>query len=225
MTLISSSVVVAKNRQLAITGALSALIILMGIPGLHLGYIPFFGTTVTIIHVPVILAAILGGLPGALVTSFIFGLTSLVNAAANPVSVLDPMFVNPLCSILPRLLFGAAAWILFKLFELIPHMPKALNAALTALISTCYHSFCVFASLFVFANNVKFDNFRSVMAEYYKNPSYAKAGLITILVVFGSSIILEACAATIFNTAVVGAISVSSRSKSKLLKDEEKQVK
>ena len=77
MSIITSSVIKNRNRQIAIIGAFSALIILMGIPGLHLGYIQLNpATSLTIMHIPVILSAILAGLPGALVTGTVFGLTS-----------------------------------------------------------------------------------------------------------------------------------------------------
>src|SRR5574344_47368 len=85
MDIKSTSFIASRNRRIAITGAFSALIILMGIPGLHLGYIQISPTaSLTIMHIPVVLTAILSGLPGAIVTGIVFGLTSLVNASANP---------------------------------------------------------------------------------------------------------------------------------------------
>ena len=125
MKLNSISLVASKNRRIAITGAFSALIILMGIPGLHLGYIQLSpAASLTIMHIPVILAAVLAGLPGGIVTGLVFGLTSLVNAAANPSGLLDPLFVNPFCSVLPRMLFGAVAWGVFRLLSMVSVFPK-----------------------------------------------------------------------------------------------------
>ena len=198
MSIITSSVIRNRNRQIAIIGAFSALIILMGIPGLHLGYIQLNpATSLTIMHIPVILSAILAGLPGALVTGTVFGLTSLVNAAANPSGVLDPLFVNPLISVLPRILFGTFCWILFKLIDLIPHLPKSINSAVTL----C-HTTLVIGSLFVFAS--------SKTAEAMEG-----AGFIAVMTVILPGAIMEAAAASSVCSAVISAIFVTSVSKSK----------
>ncbi len=203
MSIISSSVIKNRNRQIAIIGAFSALIILMGIPGLHLGYIQLNpATSLTIMHIPVILSAILAGLPGALVTGTVFGLTSLVNAAANPSGVLDPLFVNPLISVLPRILFGTFCWILFKLIDFIPHLPKSINSAVTAFLGTLCHTTLVIGSLFVFAS--------SKTAEAMEG-----AGFIAVMTVILPGAIMEAVAAIIVCSAVISAIFVTSVSKSK----------
>lgn len=207
MNKMSSSVIVNKNKQIALTAALSALTILLGIPGLHLGYIQISPTvSLTIMHIPVVLAAILAGLPGGIVTGLIFGLTSLVNAAANPSGVLDPLFVNPLCSVLPRVLFGVVAWGIFKLVELIPHCPKSINSLVTAIVSSLVHSFAVIGSMYVFLNG---------------KISAAMDGLgyIALMLAILPGAFLEALAAAIVCALVVASITVVSNGKSKLLSE------
>lgn len=205
MNKISSSVVVNKNKQIAITAALSALTILMGIPGLHLGYIQISPTvSLTIMHIPVVLAAVLAGLPGGIVTGLIFGLTSLVNAAANPSGVLDPFFVNPLCSVLPRLLFGLVSWGIFKLIELIPHCPKSVNSLVTAILSSLVHSFVVIGSLYLFLNGK--------ISEAMNGLGYFALMLMILPGAF-----LEAVAAGFVCSIVVASITIVSNGKSKLL--------
>lgn len=205
MNKISSTVVVNNNKQIAITAALSALTILMGIPGLHLGYIQISPTiSLTIMHIPVVLAAILAGLPGGIVTGLIFGLTSLVNAAANPSGVLDPFFVNPLCSVLPRLLFGVVSWGIFKLLDLIPHCPKGVNSLLTAIISSLVHSFVVIGSLYLFLNGK--------ISEVMNGLGYFALMLMILPGAF-----LEAIAAGFVCSIVVTSITIVSNGKSKLL--------
>ena len=67
-----------KNRKIAITGAFSALVVVMYITGL--GYIRINPQiSYTILQVPVILATILGGLIPGLITGFVFGMTSLIS--------------------------------------------------------------------------------------------------------------------------------------------------
>lgn len=207
MNKISSSVVVNKNKQIAITAALSALTILMGIPGLHLGYIQLSPTiSLTIMHIPVVLAAILAGLPGGIVTGLIFGLTSLVNAAANPSGVLDPFFVNPLCSVLPRLLFGIFSWGIFKLLELIPHCLKSVNSLVTAILSSLVHSFIVIGSLYLFLNGK--------ISEAMNGLGYFALMLMILPGAF-----LEAVAAGLVCSIVVASITIVSNGKSKLLSE------
>lgn len=98
-----------STRRIAVAGVMSAFSILLTlIPSL--GYIPIPPLTITTMHVPVIVAAILEGpLVGAFV-GLIFGLSSMYTAAtifaALPTAF---VFLNPLVSVLPRILIGIAA--------------------------------------------------------------------------------------------------------------------
>jgi len=51
------------------------------------------------------------------VVGLIFGVTSLVKAAVAPLTPVDPLFTNPLVSVLPRLFIGLAAWGVYRLFR------------------------------------------------------------------------------------------------------------
>ena len=210
MKLNSISLVASKNRRIAITGAFSALIILMGIPGLHLGYIQLSpAASLTIMHIPVILAAVLAELPGGIVTGLVFGLTSLVNAAANPSGLLDPLFVNPFCSVLPRMLFGVAAWGVFRLLSMIPVFPKALCAAVTSFLTTLLHTVMVIGSMYVFLN--------SQMSE-----TMGGMGFVMVMGIILPGALLEAVAATFVCAAVTAAMSATSSKKAKIFSEENK---
>lgn len=207
MQIQSTAVIHSRNRKIAITGAFSALIILMGIPGLHLGYIQINPTiSLTIMHIPVVLAAALAGLPGAIVTSLVFGLTSLVNAAANPGGVLDPLFKYPQCSVLPRLIFGFAAYGFFAMLGLIPRVPKAINAAVSAFLSSLLHTVAVIGSLYVFLNT------QTLAAMGGK-------GFLVIMGLVLPGAMMEAAAALLVSAAVVSAIAIGTKGKSKLTKE------
>ncbi|MGP1603796.1 MAG: ECF transporter S component [Treponema sp.] len=207
MQIQSTAVIHSRNRKIAITGAFSALIILMGIPGLHLGYIQINPTvSLTIMHIPVVLAAALAGLPGAIVTSLVFGLTSLINAAANPGGVLDPLFKYPQCSVLPRLIFGFAAYGFFAMLGLIPRVPKAINAAVSAFLSSLLHTVAVIGSLYVFLNT------QTLAAMGGK-------GFLVIMGLVLPGAMMEAAAALLVSAAVVSAIAIGTKGKSKLTKE------
>ena len=207
MQIQSTAVIHSRNRKIAITGAFSALIILMGIPGLHLGYIQINPTiSLTIMHIPVVLAAALAGLPGAIVTSLVFGLTSLINAAANPGGVLDPLFKYPQCSVLPRLIFGFAAYGFFAMLGLIPRVPKAINAAVSAFLSSLLHTVAVIGSLYVFLNT------QTLAAMGGK-------GFLVIMGLVFPGAMMEAAAALLVSAAVLSAIAIGTKGKSKLTKE------
>ncbi len=103
-----------STRKIVIAGAMSAVAVILG--ATHWGFIPWFaGASLTIMHVPVIVGAVLEGPLVGLVIGFIFGLFSLIQAAVAPTGPADTWFVNPLLSILPRLFIGPAAWLAYRL--------------------------------------------------------------------------------------------------------------
>ena len=97
------------TRQVAVTGVLGAVIVLLSVT--PLGFIPWLaGASLTVMHVPVIVGALLEGPLVGLVLGLIFGITSLIQAAVAPRGPSDVWFTNPLVSVAPRLLIGPAAW-------------------------------------------------------------------------------------------------------------------
>ncbi|MCH1958962.1 ECF transporter S component [Romboutsia hominis] len=99
-------------RKMAIIGVLSAVSIMMSmIPGI--GYIPIGPTNATIMHVPVIIGSIIEGPIVGATVGFIFGLTSLIKALTQP-TITSFAFINPLVSILPRVLIGILAYYIYE---------------------------------------------------------------------------------------------------------------
>jgi uncharacterized membrane protein len=103
----------SRTRTIVIAGVLSAIAILLGIT--RWGFIPWFGgISLTIMHVPVIIGAVLEGpVVGALI-GLIFGLFSMIQAAVAPNGPGDVPFTNPLISVLPRLVIGPVAWLVWR---------------------------------------------------------------------------------------------------------------
>ena len=101
-----------RTRKIVITGVLSAISIFLGIT--RLGFIPWItGASLTIMHVPVIIGAILEGPLVGLVIGLIFGVFSLIQAAVAPTGPTDVWFTNPLLSVLPRLFIGPLSWVIY----------------------------------------------------------------------------------------------------------------
>ena len=99
-------------RRMTVIGVLSAISIMMSMLP-FIGYIPIGPVKATIMHIPVIIGAVIEGpLVGAAI-GLIFGLTSLWNAFAQPVT-LSPLFMNPLVSVFPRILIGIVAYYVYQ---------------------------------------------------------------------------------------------------------------
>lgn len=99
-------------RKMTVIGVLSAISIMMSmIP--FIGYIPIGPTKATIMHVPVIIGAIIEGPVVGATIGLIFGLTSLWNAMTQP-TITSIFFLNPLVSILPRVLIGVVAYYVYQ---------------------------------------------------------------------------------------------------------------
>ena len=100
-------------RKIAVAGVLSAISILLG--ATHWGFIPWLaGAALTIMHVPAIIGAVLEGPIAGLVIGGLFGIFSLIQGAIAPTGPADTWFVNPLISVLPRLLIGPVAWAVYR---------------------------------------------------------------------------------------------------------------
>ena len=184
-------------KAITITASMGALIIVMGLT--HIGFIPWFsGASITIMQIPVILAALIAGKYSGLGTGFIFGVFSLIQAAIAPIGPLDLYFVNPLVSILPRCLMGLCAFWCFVFFNKIPKFPKIANYAISGLFASLVNTCLVLFMLVVF----KAIDFKMFIAVLIAN------GL------------LEAAASAIITTIVMTLITMPKK-KSKFSDDEE----
>ncbi|MBQ0050862.1 MAG: ECF transporter S component [Treponema sp.] len=197
-----------KNYKLALTGLFSALCIVLSIT--PLGYIKLGFINITIIHIPVILAAILGGLGPALVTGLIFGLTSCVRS--NMMGT--PFFGNPLCSVLPRVLFAASAWAIYTGLSKLPFIKKSISGAITAAVGTFLHTFYVMTMVFIlFA--------QTLLGGMKIDAAGLKGYFIMLGTMYATNGIWEIIGAAIVTFAVLGAIYITANGKSKLSMEEE----
>lgn len=130
-------------RRLAVVAALGALSVFLGIT--RLGIIPWFsGASLSIMHIPVIVGAILEGpLAGAAIGA-IFGVFSMIQANMAPAGPIDLAFRNPLVSIAPRILFPIFAWLAYRalsaLFSKMPGKLKHAALPISSFIGSFYHT-------------------------------------------------------------------------------------
>lgn len=102
-----------RTRKIVVTGVMGAFSLVLGLT--HIGFIPWFsGTSLTLMHLPVIIGAILEGPWVGAFIGLIFGVFSVIQAAIAPNGPGDLIFTNPLLAILPRLFIGPIAWLVWR---------------------------------------------------------------------------------------------------------------
>ena len=96
-----------STRKLTVTGMMIAITMILSYT--PLGIIPLQPVSATIVHIPTIIIALLEGpLVGGIVGAA-FGIVSMIKAITQPSGILDPCFMNPIVSILPRICIGVIA--------------------------------------------------------------------------------------------------------------------
>lgn len=104
-------------RKIAIAGVLSAVVIVLGLTGLGFIVLPF-GASITILQVPVIIGAVLEGPLVGLFIGLLFGVFSVIQSALIAATPIDMAFLSyPFIAIVPRVLIGPAAWLLYALIS------------------------------------------------------------------------------------------------------------
>jgi len=100
-----------RTRTLTFLGVMLAITIIMDLT--PLGMIPLPGVSATITHIPAIITGIILGPINGLIMGASFGFVSLFHALMRPASPLDPLFINPLLSVLPRIFIGVMSYYSF----------------------------------------------------------------------------------------------------------------
>ena len=196
-----------RNKKLALTGAFSALVIVLAIT--NLGLIPIGATaSITILQIPVILIVMLAGLGEGLFVGAVFGIMTLIRAAMSPSGILDPLFVNPLCSVLPRMLLAIVACAVWKLLDKVLHCPKTISAGITGFVATVAHTLLVIGCIYIFEGA----DVRAAMGGM---------GYFAVIAALSFNAILESVASTIVCVALYLGLFISSNKKSKLSQEED----
>ena len=122
-----------STRKLTVTGMMIAITMILAYT--PLGIIPLQPVSATITHIPTIIIALLEGpIVGAIIGAA-FGIVSLIKALTQPAGILDPYFINPLVSILPRVLIGVVAGCSYKGF-----LAVIKNGTLSAILASALGS-------------------------------------------------------------------------------------
>ncbi len=137
-------------RKFVLAAIFAALIGVMTLVP-YVGYINYGVIEITTLHLVVILGAVfLGPKYGTFLGGF-WGVTCWLRAFTNPLFV---MFTNPLISILPRILVGFLAGLVFAGFRKTKWNPY-LAAGITAAVGTLTNTVLVLSALNIFGGMIK----------------------------------------------------------------------
>lgn len=133
-------------KDLTLLAVFIAIIIMQtSIP--NLGYIRFALVDFTIIHVTVIIGScVLGWKKGAILGG-VWGISSMMYAYSTP-GLLNPLFYNPLVSIVPRILVGLVSGIVVNLFT--NKLTDTIRLAMAGVVGTLTNTVLVLSSFYIF---------------------------------------------------------------------------
>jgi len=136
-------------RRIAVTGILSALSIALNFTPIGFMLIPGLQVQITLMHVPVIIGAILEGpIVGAFI-GMIFGLTSLYTATYTPLPIAFA-FLNPLVSVLPRILIGIVAYYSYSaLNKAFKEKGQVLSIGVSSILATSTNTIGVLGMIYI----------------------------------------------------------------------------
>lgn len=135
----------SRTKIMAYNGLLAAIIVVMSLVPM-LGFIQVGPVAIQLVSIPVIIGGILFGWKSALFLSLVFGLGSMFVAMTRGTAG-DIFFVNPLVSVLPRVLFGLSINPIYSMLGFVKS--DEVRTGITAFLSTLVHSVVVLVALFI----------------------------------------------------------------------------
>mgnify|MGYP003617810552 CR=1 FL=1 len=144
-------------RELTVIGLLAAVTLMLGLSGY--GLIPIGPINVTTLHVPTLIGALVEGPKVGAFVGFIFGVYSFWQNMTAP-NILSPVFINPIVSVLPRIIFPVIAFGIYKSLSMLSQGPRII---ISAFMGTVLHTVMVMTLIYVmyadfFANALKIDH-------------------------------------------------------------------
>ena len=131
------------------TALMTAVILVLANTPLGMIRLPFL--TATTLHIPVIIATLTLGWQAGMVTGLVFGIHSLINSL-TAASFFAPFFLNPLVSVLPRVLFPL---IVFAISEGVKRAASAFDSrhviayAASSALGTALHTVMVMGMIYL----------------------------------------------------------------------------
>ena len=163
-----------KNiRQIAVLGILSAITALMVFT--PLGMIPVTSTiSATTCLLPCLVGLLVEGPLVGGILGLVFGLLSMLRGFIAPISVMDPMFQNPLVSVLPRVLVPLFAWLIYKLAagKSTNSKEKYIGYTLAAIAGSIVNTFVVLLMVALFNGALIMADYSGAVQPYLAKNAY-----------------------------------------------------
>lgn len=144
----------SKTKRLVTISLLSGISFVLGFT--PLGFIPIPPANATTMHIPVIIGAILEGPVAGMTIGLIFGVSSIIQALLRP-NILSFAFINPLVSVLPRILIGLVSyysyWLVLKFFssekEKVSKWKESVSVGVSAALGTLINTAGVLGMMYL----------------------------------------------------------------------------
>ena len=172
-------------KTLVILGIMLAFTIILDLT--PLGMIPLPVISASIVHLPtVVTGIILGPIAGAIMGAAM-GVVSLVHAITRPPSVLAPLFINPLVSILPRIFIGVVSYYSYTVIKKINNKSNMMNSIsifIAGVMGSLTNTILVLAVLYIL--------YKDKIAEILNNSQSVMSWIVGIATVqgFGEAIVI-----------------------------------
>lgn len=135
----------SSTQKLVLTGMLVAISIILDATPIGTIRLPIVSATIA--HVPTIIGGMTGGpLVGGIV-GLSFGLASLIRNLTQPTSILSFAFMNPLVSVLPRLLVGVMAY--YGYYGIRKFANDYISIIAGAMIGSCTNTALVLGTMYI----------------------------------------------------------------------------
>lgn len=142
------------TRNLVITGMMLSLTLILTFT--PLGFIQVPPISITIMHLPVIIAGVVAGPISGFIVGLGMGLASMFRALTSA-NIADKLFTNPLISVLPRVFIGITAYYSYTLVKQLlmklkqsDLLKKGLAAVVGALVGTLTNTILVLGMIYLF---------------------------------------------------------------------------
>ena len=180
-----------RNYRIAILGLLTAIMLIMMVT--PFGTLNFGIISITIAHIPILLATLMLGLKEGLIMALIFGSLSMLKAITAPEGILDPLFQNPLISIAPRLMIPITTHYTAKALSKLDNIIKT---TIAVIVGNLTNTFFVYLSMYLFVK----DQFEAISG---------KSAITTILGLVSTSTLIKTVIVVIITVPIVLRVKVN----------------
>ncbi len=139
------------TKNLTFLGLMLAITVVLDIT--PLGAVPLGSISATVTHIPTIITGVVLGPVAGLIMGTLLGFISMLHALTRPMTIVDPLFINPLISVLPRMFIGVTSYYAYSALYKVAKRPLA--SFIAGIVGSLTNTGLVFLMLYlVYAKEV-----------------------------------------------------------------------